>query len=428
MARYETPEDIAAVLAKFAPPRISRFLDPAVGGGRLIEPLLEQLAEQRAKVVCLDVDRSALGGVAQSFRRALGTNLRTETADFLEWSSTAYRRKAFDCIVMNPPFLGKKKDETQIRIRCDGHDDVRSVSVETAFTIRCLELLETRGVLLSVLPASLVSGKNASWVRHLIMSYGAVKYVHELPANAFRSLEARLYLFAFERNGIRRPTLLCNHDLKAPERLWVKASVLGQVNRWDYAFHEARLKLETAVKSNPAFGWLQVGETVTMSRGGLSSPEGKKHGVHTCDFREGTWHPDRVGRQRNQDRQQLRPGDLLIRRVGRACSQSAGIVLNQVPVGVTDCVLIMRPKRPIDQFAMLFGLRAVLGASFGASLVEQGTGATYIAEDSLRNLQIPMKVKEACPELYGRYVARVKACDGKALPKIEAQLRETLEI
>jgi len=118
-----------------------------------------------------------------------------------------------------------------------------------------------------------------------------------------RRVEARLYRFAFERNGIRRPTLLCNHDLKAPERLWVKASILGRHNRWDYAFHEAQHRLETAVKSNPNLGWLRLGETVTMSRGGLSSPEGKKHGVHTCDFREGTWHVDRAEQQRNWDHQ-----------------------------------------------------------------------------------------------------------------------------
>jgi tRNA1(Val) A37 N6-methylase TrmN6 len=426
MARYETPEDIAGVLAKFAPRRISRLLDPAVGGGRLIKPLLDQLVEQRSKVVCLDVDGAARRGVAQLFRPALGTNLKAETADFLEWSSAAHRRKTFDCIVMNPPFLGRKKDEIQLRIRHKGHDEVRAVSVEAAFTIRCLELLGAGGVLLSVLPASLVSGKNASWIRRLAMSYGAVKYVHELPAKAFRSLEARLYLFAFERSGKRRPTLLCNHDLKNPERIWVKASTLSQHDRWDYGFHDARLKLEIAVRANPTLRWLSVGEAVTMGRGGLSSPEGKKHGVHTCDFRAGIWQVDRAKRQQNPDLQQLRSGDLLIRRVGRACSQSAGIVLRGVRVGVTDCVLILRPKRPAEQLAILFGLRAVLGASSGPSLVEQGTGATYIAEESLRSLQIPMNVEEVYPELYDRYVVRVRAGDGNGLAEIEGELRNTL--
>ncbi len=208
----------------------------------------------------------------------------------------------------------------------------------------------------------------------------------------------------------------------------MKASILGRHNRWDYAFHEAQHRLETAVKSNPNLGWLRLGETVTMSRGGLSSPEGKKHGVHTCDFREGTWHVDRAEQQRNWDHQQLMPSDLLIRRVGRACSQSTGIVSRHVPVGVTDCVLIVRPKRPAEQFAILFGLRAVLGSPCGASLIEQGTGATYIAGDSLRNLQIPMKVEEVYPELFDRYVACVKAGDGNALPKIEAELRVALKL
>jgi hypothetical protein len=428
MMRYETPEDVAEVLARFAPARILRLLDPAVGGGRLVEPLLGRLSEQRAKVVCLDVDGTALGGVARSFRPALGANLRTETADFLEWSSAAYRRKAFDCIVMNPPFLGRKKDETQIRVRREGRDEVRSVSVEAAFTIRCLDLLGSAGVLLSVLPASLVSGRNASWVRRLIMSHGAVRYVHELPPTAFQGLEARLYLFAFERNGIRRPTLLCNHDLRKPERLWVKASILGRYDRWDYGFHEARLKLELAVQTSPTLGWRRVGETATMRRGALSSPEGKTRGVHTCDFREGIWHLDRAERRPSSDGCQLGLGDLLIKRVGRACSQSTGIVLEQTRVGATDCVLILRPKRPTEQFAMLFGIRAVLGSSSGASLVEQGTGATYIAEHSLSGLQIPMNVKDAYPDLYDRYLACAEAGDGKGLQELEAELRTALDL
>jgi len=428
MMRYETPEDVAGVLARFAPARISRLLDPAVGGGRLVEPLLGRLTEQRAKVVCLDVDGAALGGVARSFRPALGANLRTEAADFLEWSSAAYRRKAFDCIVMNPPFLGRKKDETQIRIRREGRDEVRSVSAEAAFTIRCLDLLGSAGVLLSVMPASLVSGKKASWVRRLIMSLGAVRYVHELPPKAFQGLEARLYLFAFERNGIRRPTLLCNHDLRKPERLWVKASILGQHDRWDYGFHEARLKLEIAVQTNPTLGWRRVGETAAMRRGALSSPEGKTRGVHTCDFREGIWHLDRAERLPSCDGYQLGLGDLLIKRVGRACSQSTGIVLEPTRVGATDCVLILRPRRPTERFAMLFGIRAVLGSSSGAPLVEQGTGATYIAEHSLSGLQIPMNVKDAYPDLYDRYVACAEASDGKGLQKLETELRATLDL
>jgi hypothetical protein len=206
----------------------------------------------------------------------------------------------------------------------------------------------------------------------------------------------------------------------------VKASVLGQHDRWDYGFHEARLNLETAAQSSPALGWRRVGETVTMRRGGLSSPEGKRSGVHTCDFRGGIWHIDRAELQPRPDRYSLRTSDLLIKRVGRACSQSTGIVLRQTSVGATDCVLILRPKRSGEEFATLFGLRAVLGASSGASLVEQGTGASYIAEDSLSGLQIPMNIKNVYPSLYDRYVACTEVGDGEGILKLEAELRKRL--
>jgi hypothetical protein len=327
---------------------------------------------------------------------------------------------------MNPPFLGRKQDETQVRIRWNRQDELRSVSVEAAFAIRCLELLAANGILLSVLPASLVSGKNAAWVRKLIMSYGRVIYVHELPARVFHKVEARLYLFAFERDGVQRPTLLCNHDLIEPEKLRVKASVLGQTNRWDYGFHDARLKLEAAVKATPNLGWIRVGETVSMNRGGLASPRGKELGVHTGDFRDGVWHLERVQLKRKSGGQQLRPGDLLIRRVGRHCSQSTGTVLSRFGVGATDCILILHPLCSSERFSILFGLRAILGGAYGPSLVEHGTSATYIAEDSLRNLQIPMRVKDVYPRLYCRYVNSVKAGDGKALMKLEASLRENI--
>jgi hypothetical protein len=77
---------------------------------------------------------------------------------------------------------------------------------------------------------------------------------------------------------------------------------------------------------------------------------------------------------------------------------------------------------------MLFGIRAVLGSSSGAPLVEQGTGATYIAEHSLSGLQIPMNVKDAYPDLYDRYVACAEASDGKGLQKLETELRATLDL
>jgi tRNA1(Val) A37 N6-methylase TrmN6 len=426
MARHETPEDIAAVLARFAPRRISRLLDPAVGGGRLIEPLLERLAAQRSRVVCLDVDGGILNGVARSLRPSLRGNLRTEVTDFLEWSSPRYRRRKFDCIVMNPPFLGRKQNETQMQIRWNGEEEMRNVSVEAAFTIRSLGLLAAKGVLLSVLPASLISGKNAAWIRQLIMSYGRVVYVHELPAKAFQNLEARLYLLAFERDGVRRPTLLCNHDLMEPERLWVKSSVLVEINRWDYAFHEARLKLDASMKAAPNLGWKEVGQAVSMSRGSLTSPGGKKQGIHTSDFRNGVWRIDRIQPKHTSERECLRRGDLLIRRVGRHCSQSAGIVISCPGVGATDCVLVLRPKKSSDQFSILLGLRTILGSSNGASHVEHGTSATYIAEDSLRSLRIPMKVKEMYPRLYRRYVKSIKVGDGRALMKIEDSLRKDI--
>jgi hypothetical protein len=73
-------------------------------------------------------------------------------------------------------------------------------------------------------------------------------------------------------------------------------------------------------------------------------------------------------------------------------------------MSATDLRAHSEVRSVTDRVSILLGLKTILGTTHGDSLVEQGTSATYIAEDSLRDLQIPMKVKGVYPSLHRRYL------------------------
>src|ERR1700730_10842562 len=101
MVRHETPLGIANELARHAPDKIERLLDPAVGTGILLEPFLKVAAKPRYEVFAVERDEKPLNRLSQKFEsRCL--RLETVADDFLNWARGFRARKLglFDCIVM----------------------------------------------------------------------------------------------------------------------------------------------------------------------------------------------------------------------------------------------------------------------------------------------------------------------------------------
>ena len=98
----------------------------------------------------------------------------------------------------------------------------RSIPIEVAFIVRAVRLLNPNGVLLAIVPATLISSFKTSWLRQYLMEIGAVDYVHELPKRTFKGVEARVYLFVYRKSARQRSLVVCNHDLVKPERILIK--------------------------------------------------------------------------------------------------------------------------------------------------------------------------------------------------------------
>jgi tRNA1(Val) A37 N6-methylase TrmN6 len=432
MDRHETPRELAVALARHAPRLVGSILDPCVGTGALLEPLLRRLQKAATNVVCIDADQDVLGEVRTRFEPMLGRRLSLVCQDFLAWPGQSSRSDAadgFDCVVMNPPFAARRADWVRVRLNSAEIGRERSGPLEAAFVAKAVRELRPGGQLLAIVPSSLVSSARTAWLRRALLEAGAVRCVHELPRYTFSGVESRVYLFLFEKAGEGRPIVLRNHDLAQPQSMRVNVDDLGSETRLDYGFHRANRSYRAIRRRSPRVLWVPLSRLATIYRGEVNSPARSTKVLHTCDYRGGFWwspHRRRPKARTAPDRR-IRAGDILVKRVGRRCSSSIGPVVGHRGGKCSDCVLIIRPNYRTRMTELLFALRVLLASDEGAPLVEQGTGAAYLTERRLRDIDVPIGLSARFPQIYASYTRAIRQRQLSRMTQIENRVRRRLQ-
>jgi tRNA1(Val) A37 N6-methylase TrmN6 len=433
MIRHDTPSEIASALTKHIPSRISSLLEPAVGTGQLLESLHIERHQSLQRIVCLDTDPTAISEVQNRFCEARD-RLKVIRADFLEWSAPKHRYRSsslFDCILMNPPFAGRRFVDLSQDIDMPAYAPRNSkVPIEVAFVFRAIKLLNRGGRMLAVIPSNIVSALSAKWIRDFMMNCGSVRYVHELPPYTFHRVEARVYLFVFEKAVDGKNTVLSNHDLVQPLVLKVSRSELSAVSRFDYRFHEAAAKYRGILETQKRFEWKPLSQYATIYRGPTPSPKGKRHALHTSDYRDGFWQANKDKKIRTDSSERgIKRGDLLVKRVGRACSASVGKVIGSVGKASSDCILILRPRSAfIETSLLLFAIRVIATSAVGPALFESGTGASYLTERTLSSILIPRNLEKFYPSYFSKYKRAIRRKDFSAMLAIEREVQKRLQL
>lgn len=432
MSRYYTPIDVARALARHAPKQISMLMEPAVGTGVLLEPLRQRLPSCD-RIICIDKDSNALEQLKSNLSPLLEPKIKIIHGDFLSLPRHSFDNvdvNGFDCIVMNPPFGGKRSKLVEIDCAvempgvCKG---TRRIPIEMAFVLRAVRLLKPTGRLLAVVPSSVVSSLSTKWLREYLFQMGTVKFVHELPRFTFEGLSGRVYLFVFKKNVSRQSLLLLNHDLAEPEKIEIKRSELTEGLRLDYGFYRARSWLEE-MKMKKRLEWLSVGEVAEILKGDMESPEGARHAIHTTSYRDGFWG---TGERKNQLKRgntdcRIRRGDIMVKRVGRDCARSFGVITDAEGYASSDCVIIIRPNRSSDRLKLLFAIRTTLAAAAGTALLERGTGAPYLTVAELPGVEIPINLASVYQKDFSKYKDAVRRRRFTDMLAIEEQVRKKI--
>ncbi len=434
MCKYNTPKPIVDVIAKHVPKNIITLLDPAVGEGSLIYPFIRRNLANIKKVVCIDIEQAALIKVQNQYRALLGESLELFHNDFIQWSSPLSKLESyFDCIVMNPPFCGRNDVLIKINMQDESSETTISykhVPIEIAFIIRAIRLLKPFGKLFAVLPSSLVTSERMIWVRKFMIKMGAVLYVYEFPRYSFKRVEGRTYLLIFKKSTKHNNIVVTNKDSQASSRILINRSELTNNYRFDYAFQSAYRRYNKLIESSPYLKWEKVDNLLQIYRGSVKSPLNGKLAIHTSNFKGYHWQISSDEDQYTTDYSMrgIQNGDLLVKRVGRNCSQSIGLALNLQGIACTDCVFVLRPKKTKWSISILLALRIIANSTIGSKLIERGIGAKYIAAKSLLNLMIPIGVYESNPQCFRNYSYAVKKIMIESMLSIENKIRKNSKL
>jgi len=423
---HETPFEVARLLARHVPRSVRTVLDPAVGQGALLVPVVSRLCSS-ASAVCVDTDPEAL---AIARKKLTGTvrGLECVHGDFLEvvLSSPKLRSRKFDCVVMNPPYGAKKAEWSECDLSSLGFAARMCVPKELAFAFRAVERLNEGGRLLAVMPGSMVSSGVLAKFRECLGAAGKFHYVHELPKFTFPGVEGRVYLVVFEKGRTSSQIELRNHDLLQPHCMRVGWNDLGMGRRLDFGYHHSRQWLARLIGAHPKLGWRPLSELVQIRRGPRKSPRGPRVALHTTDCEAGLW---RVHTRHLEagTKSRIAPTDLFVARVGRACFSTLGPLVGFRPVSWSDCLFRLRPTdEAADSLPLLLSLRSVTGMPAVSQMIERGVGATYITEDELGAILIPTQLGDVYPKLAAAYARAVKAGNAARMRILEAQTRSDL--
>lgn len=430
MRKHDTPVSVAEALVRWTPERCRSVLDPAVGMGALVDPLVRRAANAGIHLTCVDVDADAVEHVRTRFAACPGLQLDALAADFLGLDETIAATQGdggFDCVIMNPPFDGRRWICAKtIDPSWEGRSSRGTrLPIEAAFVLKALRLLREGGRILAIVPPSVVLGAACQPLRELLLRSGRFVCVHELPPFTFERIEARIYLLVWEKGSPATTLSLLNHDLAEPEELQVAEAALDETSRLDHSFYLTRLRFDEILTKTELL-WSRLGDLVEISRGTVSTPFPTATAVHLPDF-DGVASWRSAPNPPTHDNPRIADGgDILLSRVGRSALRAIGR-LDGRPSAISDCVLRLRPIEPDQQIAILLGLRVLFAEGDLLSLVQRRSGgARFVRVEDVRQIYVPMGLPLAFPREFSHYRAALRRSDIETAVRIEARLRAAL--
>lgn len=432
MKRYDTPHKIAQILSEYSPKKITSLLEPAVGKGQLLEPILFPYRSSIRNVHCVDIDSDVLLHVNNKFDCLYRDKLKVFNENFLDWC--VERTDRYDCIVMNPPFAGKKNDLIKITHKQQSifAKQYKYVSIEIAFIVKACELLKSSGIILAVVPQSVVASLSCSWLRKYLLMNGEIKYVHELPEKYFDGFDSKVYLLVYKKLSNKSDISLISSDLNKQNKIVINKSNISSNYRLDYSYYSHNSLLESCYFEKTILQLDELKKFCNIYRSNKTTGLEKRFLLHTTNYRYGFWDVTNAKCHKSSkdekfsDLTLVSSNDIVVKRVGRNCSSTFSILFAEKAVYCTDCVLVIRPHNKAFILDLLFSIRAIYASSIGSGVLERGNGARYLTKVDLESLVICINLSSVFKDQFKRYQIAVNHRNFKDMISIENECRNRL--
>jgi type I restriction enzyme M protein len=406
--KHGTPRDVVKLLSKHIPISCRSVLEPAVGEGALLAPFLSGKYKSFDKLTAIDINKVRLKEC-----KTLLSDVHVEKLllnnSFLDWTGDG----EYDCVIMNPPFNAKKSDSVVYE------GDI--LPIEAAFLKKAVSHLSCKGVLIAIIPASIVSSDSLTAFRHeLLTKHISIKKVYELNRFSFPGIEGKFYVLI-----ARKVKRLSGVELEKPfieSAVSIKLSrqaLKREKYRLDFSFHFSKIKLEEIIGYDRVV-CKPLSEVSMIDRGKVVAPFIDKNTLHTSGYQKGMWSSS-VVMEKSASGLTAGRGDLLVKRVSRNCHLTFGIY-NHNESTISDCVFRIRPSGNLTSDQLLFAIRVIYSNPLGKKLLVKGTGASYISAKSLMEAPIPINLHELFPDEFRQY----KRNGAKADPQLRSRIEDTV--
>ncbi len=189
LGQFMTPSTVARFMASIFSPstlQTSMLLDPGAGIGSLSGAFLDRssarsLPFQRVQVVAYEIDaalRNHLSRTLTDYKRELDIEVSIQSGDFIEEAVNLILTGAprFTHAIVNPPYKKiNSKSHHRLLLRQVG---IETVNLYSAFVALTVELMQTGGQIVAIIPRSFCNGPYYRPFRELILAKTAIKYMH----------------------------------------------------------------------------------------------------------------------------------------------------------------------------------------------------------------------------------------------------------
>lgn len=189
LGQFMTPSTVARFMASLFPAstlQTAQLLDAGAGIGSLTCAFLDRVTAatlpfQRVEVVAYEIDaklRKHLSKTLSDYQDALDLDITVESDDFIEAAVKLIHEGTtrFTHAILNPPY---KKIHSASRHRTLLREvGIETVNLYSAFVALTIELMESGGQVVAILPRSFCNGPYYRPFRDIIFSKTAIKQMH----------------------------------------------------------------------------------------------------------------------------------------------------------------------------------------------------------------------------------------------------------
>lgn len=387
LGQYYTPEAISDSIHRIVTGLIdsqpSNIADLAAGDGSLLKPFEEKW--DSCQIHAFDIDPENIFTIENQFKEWNSSctdslTLRNEFTNF------------FDVMVGNPPFVKTKTTETSIHLfnNAFNYNEIKlgkTIRAEIQFLAQYLESTRHGGVISIIVPESIISNEQNTFVRQALLNKIKKLSVFEIQGQYFDKAEVRTYLIS----GIKTDTpddKVTIGKIGAQGEIQ-KALVVDKKNcieRLDYKYL-THLSYFNELRSKH----IVIGDiTQVITRGVKTRTQLEKESqayFHTTSFKEIDCNMAKLqgsSELMKQYRESLiaRKGDVLIPRVGRKIAQSQAIVSSGNAI-LTDSVLRINASKKYSAY-IFETLNSEFGQNYREALAKGSCTKLLTIKDILK--------------------------------------------